>query len=159
VSARPDTGHPFGLMRAMIHADGHVVMGANNAEMVVRVDAMADLFAEMGLTAYRLDWLTADAMTTRYVLGLGCARCRPRVSCGCDMVQDVLGGQCPHGTARALYHAATRCGYRDRVPPPVAGGQAELDAYARSIVALDAAARETGTPVTIRVRGKRGRRR
>jgi hypothetical protein len=140
MTARPDTGHPFGLMRALVHEDGHVVLGANSADQVPRVEATADLFTEMGLTAYRLEWLTATDLSAGYLFGLACDRCKPRLSCGCDITQDVLAGACPHGAARAIYQAAGRCRYRERVPRPVAGGQAELDAYGRMVVALDAAA-------------------
>jgi hypothetical protein len=134
---RQDTGHPFGFLRALSHEDGHVLMSVNSAADVDRVDAMADLFAEMGLTVYRAGWLPVDEVAIRYLAGLECERCRPRLSCGCDIVQDVLTGACRHGTRKALFDAATRCRYRDRVPRPVPGGQAELDAYARQIAGLD----------------------
>jgi hypothetical protein len=137
---RQDTGHPFGLYCCLPAADGHVAQLANHADLVPQVKAMAALFAELGLdSAYRIEWLTLDDSARRYAAGLGCDGCRVRLSCGCDIVQDVLTGQCPHGVREAVMAAAKRSGYLDAVPPP--GGKDGLDAYAQAIVELDAAAR------------------
>ncbi len=137
---RQDTGHPFGLYCCMVATDGHVTYLASHAGLAPRVTAMAALFAELGLdVAYRVEWLTLDDSARRYAAGLGCDGCRVRLSCGCDIVQDVLTGQCPHGVREAVMAAAKRSGYLDAVPPPA--GQAGLDAYARAFVDLDAAAR------------------
>ena len=141
---RPNTGHPFGL---------YCCLG-----LVPQVKAMAALFAELGLNeAYRIEWLTLEDAAGRYAAGLGCCRCRVRLSCGCDIVQDVLTGQCPHGVREAVMAAAQRSGYLDTVPPPP-GGQPGLDAYAQAIVELDshASTRPDGRPHR---RGKRRRRR
>jgi hypothetical protein len=138
---RQDTGHPFGLCCCLVAADGHVTQFANHASLVPRVKAMAALFAELGLAgAYRVEWLTLDDSAGRYVAGLGCGDCRVRVPCGCDIVQDVLTGRCAHGVPEAVMAAAKRSGYLDAVLPPP-GGQAGLDACARALVKLDAAAR------------------
>lgn len=155
---RSDTGHAFGLYCCLVADDGHVTQLANHADLVPRVKAMAALFAELGLDgAYRIEWLTLEDSARRYATGLGCDGCRVRLSCGCDIVQDVLTGRCPHGVREAVMAAAKRSGYLDAVPPPP-GGQAGLDAYARAIVELDADAsrRRNGRPSR---RGKRRRRR
>ena len=159
---RPDTGHPFGLHCCLVAADGRVTQLAGHADLVPQVKAMAALFAELGLgQAYRVEWLTLEDATRRYTVGLGCGGCRVRLSCGCDIVQDVLTGQCPHGVREAVMAAAKRSGYLDAVPPPP-GGQAGLDARARAVVELDSDARpDTGTRPDGRPhsRGRRRRRR
>jgi hypothetical protein len=132
------------------------------ADLVPRVKATAALFAELGLDrAYRVEWLTLEDSASRYAAGLGCDGCRVHLSCGCDIVQDVLTGQCPHGVREAVMGAAKRSGYLDAVPPPP-GGKAGLDTYARAIVELDAAARldaSTGRDGRAHRRGKRRKRR
>ena len=136
-SPRQDTGHPFGLYCCLVAADGHVTQLANHAGLVPRVKAMAALLAELGMDqAYRIEWLTLEDSAGRYAAGLGCGGCRVRLPCGCDIVQDVLTGRCPHGVREAVMAAARRSGYLDAVPPPP-GGQAGLDAYAQAIVELD----------------------
>lgn len=151
---RRNTGHPFGLYCCLVAADGHVTQFASHADLVPQVKAMATLLAELGKDqAYRIQWLTLDDSTRRYAAGLGCDGCRVRLVCGCDIVQQVLAGKCPHGAREAVMAAAERCGYLDTVPPPP-GGQAGLDAHAQAIVELDAAARRPGRP---RKRGKRRR--
>jgi hypothetical protein len=73
-------------------------------------------------------------------------------------VQDVLTGQCPHGVREAVMAAAKRSGYLDAVPPPP-GGQPGLDAHARAIVELDAAARLDASTRRDRPRHQRAMRR
>lgn len=159
---RHNTGHPFGLYCCLVAADGHVTQLANHADLVPQVKAMAALFAELGLDqAYRVEWLTLADSAGRYAAGLGCGGCRVRLSCGCDIVQDVLTGRCPHGVREAVMAAAQRSGYLDAVPPPP-GGQAGLDAYAQAIVELDSHARpdtSTRPDGRPRPRGKQRRRR
>jgi hypothetical protein len=159
IGPRQDTGHPFGLYCCMVAADGHVTQLANHADLVPRIKAMAALFAELGLDgAYRIEWLTLEDSTRRYAAGLGCDGCRIRLSCGCDIVQDVLTGQCPHGVREAVMAAAKRSGYLDAVPPPP-GGKAGLDAYAQAIVELDAARPDASTLRDGRPPRRRGKRR
>lgn len=147
---RRNTGHPFGLYCCLVATDGHVTQFANNADLVPQVKAMAAMLAELGLDqVYRIEWLPPEDSTGRYAAGLGCDGCRVRLPCGCDIVQDVLTGRCPHGTRETVMAAARHSGYLDAVPPPP-GGQAGLDAYAQAIVELDSQ-RPPG--------GKRGRRR
>jgi hypothetical protein len=138
VTARPDTGHPFGLLRCLVHDDGHVAMSATGKELVPKVEAMHALLAELGMAGWRLAWLAAEDAAAAYLGGLGCARCAMRLSCGCDITQDVLRGRCPHGSAKRFYNAATRTGYRDVGPHPPGGDpqapdQAELDSYATQL--------------------------
>jgi hypothetical protein len=156
---RQDTGHPFGLYCCLVAADGHVTELASNADLVPRVKATAALFAELGLGgAYRVEWLALEDAAGRHAAGLGCGGCRVRLSCGCDIVQDVLTGRCPHGVREAVTAAAKRSGFLDAVPPP-SGGKAGLDAYAQAIVEFDDAARRvTGTRTDGR-RHRRGKRR
>jgi hypothetical protein len=57
-------------------------------------------------------WLTLAAA------GLGCDGCRVRLSCGCDIVQDVPTGQYAHGIREAAMAAAQRSGYLDATAWP-----------------------------------------
>lgn len=111
--SRPDTGHPLGLWRVLIHDDGHVSGLAGSAGLNTRVEAMHRLLTEVGLPGWRLGWLSPQDAAERYVYGLACQTCQIRLSCGCDIVTDVLAGNCPHGTAKAIQAAARRCGYLD----------------------------------------------
>jgi hypothetical protein len=63
------------------------------------------------LPGWRLEWLILEDAVALYLGGLNCPGCKIRVSCGCDVVGDVLAGRCPHGTAKAVQAAARRCGY------------------------------------------------
>ncbi len=109
--SRPDTGHPLGLWRVLIHDDGHVAGLTGGAGLNARVEALHRLLTEVGLPGYRLGWLSPQDAAERYVYGLACQICEIRLSCGCDIVTDVLAGNCPHGTAKAIQAAARRCGY------------------------------------------------
>jgi hypothetical protein len=115
-AARSDTGHPLGLMRALVHEDGHVAMLANSADLARRVEAMHALLAEFGLPGWQLTWLGPDEAVAGYVYGLSCNACRIRFSCGCDIAADIMTGRCPHGTAKAVHAAAIRCGYLEAAP-------------------------------------------
>jgi hypothetical protein len=97
---KPDTGHPFGLLRCLVHDDGHVAMLANDANLVPRVEAMGALLDEIGLQGWRLEWRALEDAAERYVHGLACRLCAIRVSCGCDVVADVLAGRCRTGLLR-----------------------------------------------------------
>jgi hypothetical protein len=108
---KPDTGHPLGLWRCLVHDDGHVCGLAGSADLAPRIEAMHRLLTEFGLSCYRLDWLAPEDAVERYVYGLACKTCQVRLSCGCDIVTDVLAGNCPHGTAQAVQAAARRSGY------------------------------------------------
>lgn len=114
-----DTGHPFGFYRCLVHDDGHVAMLANSAALKPRIEAMAALLAELGLPGWRLQWLPPTQGAAAYAYGLGCKNCVIRVSCGCDVVEDVLAGLCPHGTAKAIEAAAKRCGYVEATGGPL----------------------------------------
>lgn len=118
-TAKRDTGHPLGLIRAIVHEDGHVAMLAGGAALVPRVEAMQRLLDEFGIPGFRVDWLTPEDATGRYVPGLGCPACKIRLSCGCDINAEVLAGRCPHGTARAIHAAAMRCGYIEATGGPL----------------------------------------
>ena len=107
----PDTGHPLGLWRCLVHDDGHVSGLAGSAGLAPRIEAMHRLLAEAGLPGWQLGWLPPEDAVERYVYGLACGTCQIRLSCGCDIVADVLAGRCPHGTAKAVQAAARRCGY------------------------------------------------
>jgi hypothetical protein len=135
-----NTGHPFGFHRCIVHDDGHVVYAGTGDGTPAVVEATHALLTEVGLTAYHLAWLPDTDLARLYLAGQACDGCRIRVSCGCDVVQEVLTGRCPHGTRKAIMAAAKRCGYLDAVPPP-ADTQAGMDAYATAIVQLDAAQR------------------
>jgi hypothetical protein len=67
---RPDTGHPDGLYRVLVHDDGHVVLFAGNAADVPRLEARATELAEPG---YTLGWLPLDEAARRHAHGIGCA--------------------------------------------------------------------------------------
>lgn len=138
---RPDTGHPFGFLRVLLHEDGHALALSNAAELNPQIEAMWRLFAELGLgDAYRLGWLPVEDAAAAQVLGQGCERCRPRLSCRCDVIQDVLTGRCRHGVRRAVMAAAARTGYYDHVSPPAGGASA----LATALVAADAGRRRKG---------------
>jgi hypothetical protein len=70
---RPDTGHPDGLYRVLVHADGHVVLFAGNAADVPRLEARAAALAESGVTGYTLGWMPLDEAAGRYAYSVGCA--------------------------------------------------------------------------------------
>jgi hypothetical protein len=107
----PDAGHPLGLWRCLVHDDGHVSGLAGGADLAPRIEAMHRLLAEVGLPGWRLSWLAPQDAAERYIYGLACETCQIRLSCGCDIVTDVLAGRCPHGAAQAVQAAARRCGY------------------------------------------------
>ena len=54
----PDTGHPLGLWRVLIHDDGHVAGLTGGAGLNSRVEALHRLLTEVGLPGYRLGWLS-----------------------------------------------------------------------------------------------------
>lgn len=134
MTGRPDTGHPFGFYRALIHTDGHVGILSSRKAGNRAVEAQARILAEFGLTTFRLGWLPPDEAAARFAESLGCERCQVRLSCGCDLIQDVLTRRCRHGTRKAIQAAAARCGYFNDVPLPAAT-LAGLDALAAEIVA------------------------
>jgi hypothetical protein len=109
--SRPDTGHPFGFYRSVIHADGHVRVTVNSADLVPQAQAYLDWLAALGfdVAAFRLDWLAPEDAVTRYVTGHGCRACRVILSCGCDPV-FALQGACPHGGTKRARQAARTAG-------------------------------------------------
>ena len=110
-TSNPDSGYPLGLWRCLVHDDGHVCGLAGSADLAPRIEAMHRLLTEFALPGYRLAWLAPQDAVERYVYGLACGTCQIRLSCGCDIVADVLAGSCPHGIAKAVQAAARRCGY------------------------------------------------
>jgi hypothetical protein len=111
VTPRIDTGHPFGLFRSVVHADGHVMITCNSAEIVPQAAAyLAWLTAlDVDTSGYRMEWLPPDAAVAGYVCGQGCRTCRAVLSCGCDPVV-ALAGACAHGGTRRARRAAKAAG-------------------------------------------------
>ena len=130
MTSRPDTGHPFGFYRVLVHDDGHAGIISCYRTGNKIVEAHARLLTEFGLTTFKLAWLPPEQATAAYTAGLGCERCQVRLSCGCDLIQDVLTGQCAHGTRKAIQAAAARCGFLEDVPQP-----AGINAIAEALVA------------------------
>ena len=71
----PDTGHPLGLWRCLVHDDGHVSGLAGSADLAPRIEAMHRLLAEVGLPGWQLGWLPPEDAVERYVYGLACGTC------------------------------------------------------------------------------------
>lgn len=111
MTGRADTGHPFGLLRSLVHGDGHVRVSVNSAALIPQLDAYRAFLARLGLGEdLTAAWLTAEKAATGYLAGQGCRHCRIVLSCGCDPVLEALAGRCRHGGTRRARRAAKAAG-------------------------------------------------
>jgi hypothetical protein len=133
--------------------------------VVFRMAAVPSGHQFLPVSRTRLHPASANAVAIALAVQVATVPCVPRrspgsapavwaeSSCGCDILQDVLTGRCPHGVREAVMAAAKRSGYLDAVPPPPGLGAQTARRYderpehcPRALFVLDRKSRQEGWP-------------